>query len=160
VNLAGWQLLLVDLLVIGCLSLVIGYAGHRMPDRWFDRESWLTRARRFEDDGRFYVRVLRIKRWKDALPEAGALFAGGFDKKHLRATDVRYLLTHARETRRAELVHWLHAGTGLPLLLWNPVPVAAAVSVAMVLFDTPFIAAQRYNRIRLARIVRLRTREP
>ena len=50
-----------------------------------------------------YRRWLRINRWKDRLPEAGALFAGGVSKRQLPSYDVAGLELFVRETRRAEL---------------------------------------------------------
>jgi glycosyl-4,4'-diaponeurosporenoate acyltransferase len=153
-------LVLVDVVAWAVFHAGTGYLVHRLPARRFDHDTWLTRPRRFEDGGRFYVRRLRIKRWKRHLPEAGALFAGGFDKKHLRATDMVYLLSHARETRRAELGHWLAAACAPLFFLWNPWPVGVVMLGYAVAANGPCIAAQRYNRLRLDRIVRLRPREP
>jgi glycosyl-4,4'-diaponeurosporenoate acyltransferase len=153
-------LVLLDVVAWGVFHAGTGYLVHRLPARRFEHDTWLTKPRRFEDDGAFYVRRLRIKRWKRHLPEAGALFAGGFDKKHLRSTDMVYLLTHARETRRAELGHWLAAACAPLFLLWNPWPVVVVMVGYAVAANGPCIAAQRYNRLRLHRIVRLRTREP
>jgi glycosyl-4,4'-diaponeurosporenoate acyltransferase len=155
-----WQLVLVDTFVIGALSLAIGYLGHRLPATWFERDTWLTRPRSFEDDGRFYARALRINRWKDRAPEAGALFAGGFDKKRLRSRDIAELTTHLQETRRAEWVHWADAVTPFTLFFWFPAAIAAPTAATMVVCNAPFVAILRYNRIRLDRILRLRTREP
>jgi glycosyl-4,4'-diaponeurosporenoate acyltransferase len=47
----------------------------------------LFRIRGFETGGRFYERWLKIKRWKDRLPEAGAIFRGGVSKRHVGAAD-------------------------------------------------------------------------
>jgi glycosyl-4,4'-diaponeurosporenoate acyltransferase len=154
------KLVVIDVVAWAVFHAGTGYLVHRLPGRRFDHDTWLTKPRRFEDDGRFYVRVLRIKRWKRHLPEAGGLFPGGFDKKHLRATDMVYLLTHARETRRAELGHWLAAACAPLFFFWNPWPVGVVMLGYGVAANGPCIAAQRYNRLRLARIVRLRTGEP
>jgi glycosyl-4,4'-diaponeurosporenoate acyltransferase len=155
-----WQLLLGDLLAIGIVSLAIGYGGHRLPAGWFEHDTWLTRPRRFEDGGRLYARRLRIKRWKRVRPEAGAIFHGGFDKKRLRSTSDAHLRVHLRETRRAEVVHWCSALSGLPLFAWNPAPTALVLAATLVVGNAPFVATLRYNRLRLARILRLRSGEP
>src|SRR5206468_2989506 len=83
------------------------------------------RPRRFEAEGRFYRRRLRITRWKDSLPEAGDLFEGGVSKRRLPSYDAGGLELFVRETRRAELAHWWAMACGPLLALWNPPPAAA-----------------------------------
>lgn len=145
-------LVLVNIVAWGVIHASTGYLVHRLPARLFLRDSWLTRPRRVEGDGRLYVRVLRIKRWKHLLPEAGAVFAGGFDKKRLTSRSEDHLTTYLRETRRAELGHWL-AAAGAPLFfLWNPAWIGAVMVVYAVVANGPCVASQRYNRLRLARI--------
>jgi glycosyl-4,4'-diaponeurosporenoate acyltransferase len=152
------QLVLVDVIAWGLIHAGTGYLVHRLPARRFDHDTWLTRPRRIERGGRLYVDVLRIKRWKHLLPEAGALFAGGFDKRHLRSRDETYLATYTRETRRAELGHWL-AAAGAPLFfLWNPWWAGVAMLVYAAAANGPCIASQRFNRLRLARIAAARGR--
>lgn len=149
-------LVLVDVAAWGAIHASTGYLVHRLPARSFDHDTVLTRARRFERDGRFYTDVLRIKRWKGSLPEAGAFFAGGFDKKHLQGAANADLATFARETRRAELGHWLAAVAAPLFFLWNPWYAGVAMLVYAALVNGPCIAAQRYNRLRLVRILRRR----
>lgn len=149
-------LVVVNIVAWGVIHAATGYVVHRLPARRFERDTWLTRARSFERGGRLYVEVFRIKRWKHLLPEAGALFGGGFDKRRLRSRGDEYLATFGRETRRAEVGHWL-AAAGAPLFfLWNPAWIGAVMIVYAVLANGPCVLSQRYNRARLARITRRR----
>jgi glycosyl-4,4'-diaponeurosporenoate acyltransferase len=153
-----WATIAVDVVAWGAFHAGTGYAAHRLGDRRLARDGRLLRARRFEDDGRLYRRTLRIHRWKDRLPEAGALFDGGISKRELPARDVAGLRVFVRETRRAELTHWWAMACSPLFLIWNP-PLAAALLVAYgVLVNLPFILIQRYNRFRtqalLARLER------
>ena len=66
----------VDVVAWGVFHAGTGYAAHRLGDSRLGRDGWLLRPRRFEAGGRWYRRRLRIHRWKDRLPEAGALFRG------------------------------------------------------------------------------------
>lgn len=142
----GWTVV-VDVLAWGVFHAATGYAAHRLGDRRLGRDGWGLRERRFEDRGRVYRRV-GVHRWKDRLPEAGALFAGGISKRELPARDVEGLRTFVRETRRAELAHWWALWCGPLFALWNP-PLAAALLLAYgVLANLPFIVIQRYNRFR------------
>jgi glycosyl-4,4'-diaponeurosporenoate acyltransferase len=149
-------LVLVDVVAWGVIHASTGYLVHRLPARRFDHDTWLTRARTFERDGALYVRTFRIKRWKGRLPEAGALFAGGFDKKHLVATDASHLATFSRETRRAELGHWLAFAAAPLFALWNPGWIAVVMFLYAAVANGPCILAQRYNRLRIRRILNVR----
>ena len=105
---------------------------------------------RFETGGRWYERRLRIKAWKDRLPEAGALFAGGLSKRTLPAgVDRRAgleLLVVA--TRRAEWVHWVIPLLVPVFLVWNDVWVLAPMALYAVAANGPCLLVQRYNRAR------------
>jgi glycosyl-4,4'-diaponeurosporenoate acyltransferase len=148
-------LVLVDVIAWGIVHASTGYLVHRLPASLFERDTFLSRERRAEGSGALYVR-LGIKRWKRWLPEAGALFAGGFDKKHLTRRDPAYLATYVRETRRAELGHVLAAGAAPSFFLWNPWYAGVAMLVYAAIANGPCIASQRYNRLRLLRILRSR----
>ena len=144
----------LDVVAWGVVHAATGYLVHRLAARRFDGDWWIHRRRRFERDGAFYVRVLRIKAWKRWLPEAGGLFPGGFDKRSLRAArDPRYLEVYRRETRRAELGHWLVPAAAPVFVLWNPPGVAVVMVVYAIVANGPCVAAQRYNRIRLDRVL-------
>ncbi|TVQ26039.1 MAG: hypothetical protein EA382_06025 [Spirochaetaceae bacterium] len=142
-----------------------GYLTHAMPLRWFIRDNALFRTRRFERGGRLY-RLFGVHRWKDRLPEAGALFAGGFSKSRLAAGTrapgagtagavdpsgdrVALLERFVAETRRAELTHWLPVVASFTFFLWNPPEIAAWMPPIGLVGNLPFIIVQRSNRPRL-----------
>lgn len=133
-------------------STVCGYVAHRLPIRWLDEDTWLFRLRASERDGRVYDRVLRIKRWKDLLPEAGALFRGGFAKRRVHR-DREYLERFLVETRRAELAHWPILALGPTFYAWMPWWLATAMLGYALVANVPCILVQRYNRARLERIL-------
>ena len=155
-----WLTLLVDVLAWGFFHAATGYAAHRLGHHRLAHDGPLLRPRAFEAGGRWYRRRLHIHRWKDRLPEAGALFAGGVSKRELPSRDAAGLRVLVRETRRAELTHWWAMACSPLFLLWNP-PLPAALLVAYgVLVNVPFIAIQRYNRFRtLPLLARLERRE-
>ena len=128
-----------------------GYLAHRLPVRLLDRDRWLWRERGWERGGRFYADVARIRRWKRYLPEAGAAFRGGFDKRHLRGRAPEDLARFAVETRRAELGHWLALLPAPVFVALNPPLLAPFMAAYALAVNLPCIAAQRYNRIRLRR---------
>lgn len=143
----------VDVVVQGIFHAGTGYAAHRLSDERLRRDGWLLRPRGFEVGGRWYRDRLQIHRWKDRVPEAGALFQGGVSKRQLPSHDRAGLELFVRETRRAELGHWWAMACSPLFVLWNP-PLPAAVLVAYgVGINLPFIAIQRFNRFRTQRIV-------
>ena len=148
--------LLLDIVAWGVVHAGTGYAVHRLPLRVLRHDSWLLRERRFERSGRFYER-LRVRAWKDRVPEAGALFAGGMSKRRL-ASGRSGLDRFAMETRRAELGHWSAMAAAPVFVIWNPPSAATLLLVYGVASNLPFIVIQRYNRLRVTRILTARSR--
>lgn len=148
----------VDVVAWGAFHAGTGYAAHRLGEPRLSRDSWLLAPRDFEVGGRWYRSRLRIHRWKDKVPEAGALFQGGVSKGRLPSYDVAGLEAFVRETRRAELAHWWAMGCGPLFVVWNPPLPAGLLITYGVAINAPFIAIQRYNRFRtqalLARLAR------
>jgi len=156
VHLGNAALVVVDVGAWAVVHSATGYAVHRSPTRWFARDTWLTRERSWERRGRRY-RSLRINSWKDRLPEAGALFAGGMSKRRIPTGAAGGLARLVVETRRAEWGHWLAAAGSLLFVLWNPPAIAAVMVVYGLAVNAPFIAIQRYNRLRVCRALGRRT---
>ena len=153
VDLPKWAMVVLDVAVWGGWSAIAGYWAHRRPVAVFAGDSWLYRLRRFEDGGRLYER-LRIKRWKDRLPEAGALFTGGFSKRSVRTRDRDVLERFVIETRRAEWTHWTIMLATPVFVVWNWWWVVLLMVVYALAANLPCLLVQRYNRARLARLLR------
>jgi glycosyl-4,4'-diaponeurosporenoate acyltransferase len=156
VRLAPVTCVLIDVAAWAAFHTLTGYAVHRLPLTSLERDTWLLRERPFEQSGRVYER-LGIRRWKDRLPEAGALFEGGMSKRRLSGRDEAGLERFAAETRRAEYGHWAAMACGPLFVLWNPPAVAAAMVVYAVGVNSPFLMIQRYNRERIGRLLARRT---
>jgi glycosyl-4,4'-diaponeurosporenoate acyltransferase len=153
VHLSDPLTVVVDVVAWGLIHAGAGYLAHRVPVAWLTRDRWLFRERSVERGGRLYSRTLRIGRWKDRLPEAGALFAGGISKRHVTDRDQGGLERFVVETRRAELAHWLAAAPGPLFALWNPPAVVPVIIAYGLGINLPFVAVQRYNRIRASRVL-------
>jgi glycosyl-4,4'-diaponeurosporenoate acyltransferase len=150
----GWTVVL-DVVVWAVVSTVTGYVTHRLPPQRFASDGFLTRLRPFEADGRWYERRLAIKSWKDRLPEAGAVFQGGFSKRSLRSASIDDLERFVVETRRAEVTHWVVLAAGPFFFLWNPWGLGLVMVAYAVVANVPCLVVQRYNRARLRRVVAL-----
>ncbi len=143
----------VDFAAWGAIQGGMGYLVHRLPERCFAGQGWLWREHRIEDGGRLYVRGFGIRHWKHLLPDAGRVFAGGFSRRHLAARGPEYLARFAFETRRAELNHWLALAFVPVFALWNPPIAMVPIAAYGVAANLPCVLAQRYNRIRLVRVL-------
>ena len=151
--LPGWAIGLLNVIVWVSWIAICGYLAHRLPHRWLDHDSRLTRAKRWESNGRFYVHTLRIHRWKDRLPELGAIFPGGFAKRTVSQGDNNVMARFVIETRRAEYAHLAMMAIWPVTLLYNPLW-ADGVNLAFALAaNVPCLLVQRYNRIRLTRVL-------
>jgi glycosyl-4,4'-diaponeurosporenoate acyltransferase len=145
-NLAGWPV----------IQFGLAWAFTRLPVRWFNP----GRGHGWELGGRFYERVLGIKRWKDWLPDAARWFGGGFAKRDLAANDPDYLRRFIRETWRGELCLWFALGYAPVFFLWNPWWADLVMVGYALLANLPCILVQRYNRLRLGRLLARQAKNP
>lgn len=153
-----WELPLAGTILLDAgawlaLQLGLAYFCVRMPVSRFVRNGPVTRERVFERGGGWYEERLAIKRWKDRLPDGGALFGRGFAKRRLHSADSDYLLRFMAETRRGEITHWLAVLPAPLFFLWND-PASGWVMVGYaVAANLPCICVQRYNRLRFKRLL-------
>lgn len=139
--------------VIACLARVL-------PKKLFepDRKRFTVSDR----EKKFYDR-LKIKSWKDKIPETGALLKI-FDKTKIEnSEDPAYLHTFLRETCYAEIMHEYSAPLAFLILFAAPGALkwTIALPVAVVNFILQMfpIAVQRYNRNRLTKLYRVRLKK-
>jgi glycosyl-4,4'-diaponeurosporenoate acyltransferase len=112
-----------------------------------------TRLRDWEEDGRWWERHLRVRRWKDRVPEAGSLFAGGVSKRLMPSGSTEDLERFRLETVRAERVHWLILASTPVQFIWCRPAIAAGMVLFGLAFNVPFIVIQRTNRGRIDRVL-------
>lgn len=136
------------------LALLSHMVGERLPRRWFRPEGRFFAGFAWEQGGRVYER-LGIRFWKDRVPDMSRLDPR-MQRKQLRAARSREELERlVRETCVAETVHWTLIPLS-PLLLWLWPGLGGAVTLVLyvLLGNLPFILIQRYNRPRLAALLR------
>lgn len=156
VTLSDGVAVLVSSVVWAMTSVVVGWVGSRWPLERLDEAGPITRLRGWEDDGAWWQRHLRVRRWRDLLPEAGALFASGYSKRHLRSRRSSDLDRFRRETLRAERVHWTVMATAPVHLVWCRPAIAVGMLAFGFIANAPCIVVQRANRGRLERLLRRR----
>lgn len=133
---------------IGVLSQLIG---QNLPRHWFHETSFFYRLRRWEQEGRIYLK-LHIQKWKDHVPDMSRHVRKMTPKRvggSITSEQVQRLI---QETCVAELIHNLLCIFGAGVLnIWEDAA-GIIVWVLYVLGNLPFILIQRYNRPRLIRL--------
>jgi len=151
-------LVIVNALAWLVIHLGFAWGGTRLPADRFNPDAWWYRPRAFERKGRIYERWFGVRRWKDLMPDGAGWFKGGFRKRGLRMTEDAYLERFVVETCRGEFVHWMVLTAGLLFFIWNTVDVALIMVLYAVIANVPCIVIQRYNRIRLRRLLDRKTK--
>ena len=123
-----------------------------LPDRWFTADRWPYRTGNWERGGQVWQDVFKVRTWKERLPDGALMLGRGYVKKRLQASHASALDDFIRESRRAELTHYLAATPAVLFFLWNPPWAGWVMIVYAILANAPCIIAQRYNRPRFARI--------
>ncbi|MGN0985969.1 MAG: glycosyl-4,4'-diaponeurosporenoate acyltransferase [Candidatus Enterenecus sp.] len=141
------------------LAVVLGVSGfvlgRCLPKRWFRYDAPPFRSFAFEREGKIYEK-LNIKKWQSKVPDMSRIFVHLMPAKKIRGRlDEATLTVMLRETCVAETIHWLLSAAGLGCLwLWPGWGGAAFYLVYVLLGNLPFILIQRYNRPRLAGLLR------
>ncbi len=146
-------IIVLNVLAWLAIHLGVAWAITQLPAARFDCTRWLYRPRRWERDGRLYEQRFAIRTWKARLPDGAARFQAGFRKRTLQSADRGYLERFARETCRSELVHWLVLSAAWFFFTWNPPWAGGVMLLYAAGVNLPCILAQRYNRLRLVRVL-------
>jgi glycosyl-4,4'-diaponeurosporenoate acyltransferase len=144
---------LIDIAVWFAIHMGVSYLMTRRPRYSFNPESWLYRERGWEGKGSLYYRWLKVGIWKHVLPDGAALFESGFKKKYLQEYTLAYFQDFRQETCRAELTHWIVFSISLIFFIWNIWWVGIIMIIYAFSANMPCIITQRYNRIRLNRVI-------
>jgi glycosyl-4,4'-diaponeurosporenoate acyltransferase len=146
-------LIFLNVSMILLIHMGISFLCNKIPLARFDPGSFLYRIRGFEDNPKFYVQKIKIKKWKKIIPDGAKLFKNAFRKQRLANCDNDYLHTFMLETCRAELTHWLQMTPFFVFFIWNPWWSALIMCLYLLLANIPCILLQRHNRYRLLKIL-------
>lgn len=130
------------------------YIVHFLPEKFYNYKNFLFKTTKIEKDGKLYKNIIFIDRWKDKIPEAGK-FLGlhPFSKRHFVSKKKEYVERFILETCRGELSHLLPFIFYPISLIWNPMIANIIMFLFVLIFNLPFILVQRYNRIRLTKLL-------
>jgi glycosyl-4,4'-diaponeurosporenoate acyltransferase len=136
-------------------SLLVGALANRIPTSWLAAGHWIWR-RPWRESRQGFERRLAIRRWKGWLPDAGNALPKGVAKATLVGRDRSDLERLLLETRRAELVHLLLWPFWIVTSSWLA-PAGVLLNLLFACsFNVPCIWIQRYNRLRLIRLLERR----
>ena len=144
------RLLLVDLEVYIALILINIIADVFLPESFLNPQLSYFRTKAWEEDGEFYQRVFKIRKWKDLIPAFPGLKR--FSKKHLKKDSIEYLSRFILETCRGELNHLRLIIFSLVFIFFNPTIIFLLIFIITLIFSVPCMMIQRYNRPRLQHI--------
>ena len=157
-----WTVLL-DALAWGIIQTLISWMAMHFPERWIHPNRGFYQTFKFEEDGRIYQNLFRVKNWKGRLPYGGSLFQDEFTMRTLGAVSEAHIHRWLKETCRSELSHWLAILPAGLFFLWNEWWVGLIMIVYALSFNLPLIITQRFNRPRLRKMLAIflrRTRQP
>lgn len=125
----------------------------KIDDKYLFYTSFIFRTRPWEKNGEIYNKIFKIRKWKNLLPDGGAIMKNGFRKKHLSNTSADNLEKFVIESCRAELAHLLSILPFWIFGLFAPARIIIYMLIYAILVNFPCIIAQRYNRPRVVRLL-------
>lgn len=148
IDLPNAWIAVINIIGIPLCHLAIAWLSTCLPDQLFQRPLPLKPRQ----GGTCYEKLLHVRRWKKLLPDAAPWFKG-FAKGKLESTELQYLQTFIRETRRGEFSHWLQMPCIGLFIIWTPYPWSLIILVYAVLSNAPCIINLRYTRLRITALI-------
>ncbi len=145
--------IILDFIAWFIFHMSIGIAFNYAPAKWFEKDNFLFKTKKWEKGGTFWNKYTKVKKWKNHLPDGAAVFNNGFRKKNIKQSDSEYFKMFIVEYRRAEMTHYISMLPAPLFFIWNPFWVGIIMIIYAVLINTPCIIAQRYNRPRFERLI-------
>lgn len=130
------------------LGVASHFVGQALPRHWFDPSCFAFRMHDWEKNGSFY-RKIRIRQWKDKLPDASKVASDMYRKEISSAPSEEHLQRLIEESCVAELIHKLLILFSLGVIrIWKGKN-GWICWLLCLLGNLPFIFIQRFNRPRL-----------
>ncbi len=141
-----WLAILISFAIDGIVAFLL----RQIPANKIRHYSKFFKTRKFEKN---LYNALKIRKWKDIIPELGGVLKY-FDKKKLQENaDSKYMLTFIKETCYGELMHIVAIFTAPLLLLILPhniiLTVLLPIMIVNIFLQIPPIMVQRFNRPKL-----------
>ena len=142
--------ILINVLFILSWNMIIFFMCIKIKDSRFNPNKKMFKEKDFEKSLNFYIKKLKIKKWKDYLPQYAA--KNGFSKKSFISKEIKYINKFISETCRAEWNHKMCLLAIIPVILINSFFMSVIFSLFVIITNVPYIFIQRYNRLRLLQL--------
>ncbi len=155
------EIIVLNFFLITIWNTLVFIFSVNIDKRRLDPNGKIFKEKSWEKSGKFYTETLLIKKWKDHLPQH--IGRNGFSKRHLikfSRLSIDYIQEFILETCRAEWNHFMCCFFALISFAINSFYYALLFSCISIMTNLPFIFIQRYNRIRLRRLLHKKLRTP
>lgn len=136
-------------------STITTFLNRTLPDRFISKYSSIIFRRRINPQ--FYEKRLKVKAWKDRMPEMSSYDKTVFDKSSLRSMNDAYLNKYLTELDKGLFAH------SFPLVFLLPIAntisndtVIIANAVLLSMMHMPFLVILRYNQGRMLKLLELK----
>lgn len=146
--------LIINLIIFVLFTIGVSYLSNKIPNKVYSYKRWIFGERKWEKDGQVYHQILKIKYWKNRLPELADFLKSVFPKKQIKEYSQKYLQAYLIESCKAELTHWCIILSSWLFLLWCNLKICVIIGLFAVVVNLPYIAIQRYNRPRIVKLIR------
>ncbi|MDT9024386.1 MULTISPECIES: glycosyl-4,4'-diaponeurosporenoate acyltransferase CrtO family protein [Rossellomorea] len=146
------MIILVNIFAWVSIHFVISFLTSRLTNKQLQRLSPLFHPLEMEAGGGIFE-FLKIKKWKEYIPDAGRWFRGGVNKNEIGLTSHQGRITFLYELTRAELSHWLQMIPAPFFFILNNGVESWIMFLYGISFNLPLILVQRYNRMRIVKII-------
>jgi len=133
---------------------VSSFICHKIDDKYFSHESFVFRSFPWENDGEIYNRFLKVHHWKKYLPDGGASTKGELKMRHLDFSSDQKMVKFLIASCRAESSHWLSIFPFWVFGFFLPPIGVFYMSIYALIANLPCIIVQRYNRPRIAKLIK------
>lgn len=147
------NIILLNIILIVIWHLIVLWFSIKLDINFFNPNRKIYLKHSWEQDGKFYINVLKIKNWKDKFPQYIA--KNGFSKRSISTKyDKKYIERFILETCRAEWNHTMNCMYFIISFYINSFFYAVTFSIIPIIANLPFIFIQRFNRIRLIKFAK------
>ena len=132
---------------------LVGFCVSKLSDNFLAKDHIFTKLFDFEKQTIWFTHYLKIDKWKDKVPELGNFFGNGFPKQSVGQAEISHLQLFIRETRRAEIAHWIMITGWIFTIIFNPLCAIVFNLFFAHVVNFPCLLIQRYNMVRLLRVL-------
>jgi len=141
---------IASVIMVIILDGLCAFVIHHLPNKWFRPDKKKYRVGSFE---KAFYRLIKIRKWKDLIPEIGELTCSFGKDKLKNPNDLEYLYAFLIEMGMAEEIHFISCIIGFLIIFILPLRYAFYIGIPISIINSFFnilsALIQRYNRPKL-----------